>query len=53
MQAAADAGREEQVGIEIAVELIRGLRGVCAGVHIMALGWEGHIPQMLSASGVT
>jgi 5,10-methylenetetrahydrofolate reductase len=53
MQAAADAGREEQVGIEIAVELIRGLRGVSAGVHIMALGWEGHIPQMLSASGVT
>jgi 5,10-methylenetetrahydrofolate reductase len=52
MQAAADAGREEQVGIAIAVRLIRELRGLVNGVHIMALGWEAHIPEILDQSGV-
>ncbi len=52
MQQAAEAGREEQAGIAIAVRTLRALRGVCAGVHIMALGWEAHIPQMLSESGL-
>jgi 5,10-methylenetetrahydrofolate reductase len=52
MQAAADAGREEEVGIAIAVRLLRELRGVVNGVHIMALGWEAHIPEILDQSGV-
>jgi methylenetetrahydrofolate reductase (NADPH) len=52
MRAAADAGREEQVGLDIAVRLVRGLRGVTSGVHIMALGWETHIPHILGESGV-
>jgi 5,10-methylenetetrahydrofolate reductase len=25
---------------------------VCAGVHVMALGWEAHIPAILQASGL-
>ncbi|HTX25226.1 MAG TPA: methylenetetrahydrofolate reductase [Steroidobacteraceae bacterium] len=52
MRAAADAGREEQVGLDIAVRLVRGLRAVTSGVHIMALGWEAHIPHILRESGV-
>jgi methylenetetrahydrofolate reductase (NADPH) len=52
MRAAADSGREEQVGLDIAVRLVRGLRGVTSGVHIMALGWEVHIPHILRESGV-
>ena len=52
MQAAAAAGREEDVGIEIAVRLIRQLPGLCAGVHIMAIGWEAHIPRILRESGL-
>ncbi len=52
MQQAAAEGREEQAGIDIAVKLIRGLRGVCSGVHVMALGWEAHIPRILRESGV-
>lgn len=52
MQQAATAGREEQAGIEIAVRLVRGLQGVCNGVHIMALGWEAHVPRILRESGV-
>lgn len=51
MQAAADAGREEQVGLEIAVRLVRALKGVSGGVHLMALGWEAHIPRILRESG--
>jgi len=52
MRAAAEAGREEQVGLDIAVRLVRGLRAVTSGVHVMALGWEAHIPQILRDSGV-
>ena len=52
MQAAADAGREEEAGLEIAVRLVRGLKGVSSGVHLMALGWEAHIPRILRESGV-
>ncbi len=52
MQQAAEAGREEHAGIEIAVELVRGLRNVCSGVHVMALGWEAHVPRILAESGV-
>ena len=52
MQAAARDGREEQAGIDIAVRLIRGLRGVCSGVHVMAIGWEAHVPAILHASGL-
>ncbi len=52
MQQAAAEGREEQAGIDIAVRLIRGLRGVCSGVHVMALGWEAHVPRILRESGL-
>jgi methylenetetrahydrofolate reductase (NADPH) len=52
MEAAAQAGHEEQTGIEIAVRVLRALEGRCAGVHIMALGWEAHIPTLLRESGL-
>ncbi|MGH8260535.1 MAG: methylenetetrahydrofolate reductase, partial [Steroidobacteraceae bacterium] len=52
MQTAAEEGREEQVGLDIATRLVRDLRGVAGGVHLMALGWEAHIPHILRASGV-
>jgi 5,10-methylenetetrahydrofolate reductase len=52
MQAAAAAGNEEEVGLAIAVRLIRAARAVCSGVHIMAMGWEAHIPRLLKDSGV-
>jgi 5,10-methylenetetrahydrofolate reductase len=52
IQAAAEAGREEEAGLEIAVRLIRAMPGVSAGVHIMAMGWEAHIPQILRDSAV-
>ncbi|HZF14316.1 MAG TPA: methylenetetrahydrofolate reductase [Steroidobacteraceae bacterium] len=38
-------------GIEIAQRSIRSVRSLCSGVHMMALGWEAHIPAILGGSG--
>ncbi len=43
---------EATVGVDIAARVIREARDLCAGVHIMAIGWEHRIPEILSASGV-
>ena len=34
-------------GLEIAARLINDLKGLCQGVHIMAIGWEKKVPQLL------
>jgi 5,10-methylenetetrahydrofolate reductase len=52
MQKVAGTQREATKGIEIAQGLIRGVRKLCAGVHIMALGWESQIPEILRGSGI-
>jgi methylenetetrahydrofolate reductase (NADPH) len=49
--AAADAAGAQaalSAGIDIAARTIRAIRPLCAGVHIMGLGWESHIPQILA-----
>ena len=40
-----------QSGIQIAARIIREARDICDGVHIMAIGWERYIPQVLEMSG--
>ena len=47
-----DTEDKAQKGIEIAGRTIRDVRGLCNGVHIMAIGWEMRIPQVLEAAGV-
>jgi 5,10-methylenetetrahydrofolate reductase len=44
------AGKEQAlgVGIEIAVRLIGQIRGMCHGVHIMAVGADQAIPEILT-----
>jgi len=37
---------------EIASRLIRGMKDLCQGVHIMAIGWEKRIPQVLAEAGL-
>ena len=39
-----------QISIEIAASTIQELRSVTKGVHVMAIGWEQYIPQMLEQS---
>jgi methylenetetrahydrofolate reductase (NADPH) len=52
MQGVAGTDGEVARGIEIAARTIRDIQGLCAGVHVMGLGWEHHIPEILRASGV-
>lgn len=41
---------ELKTSIDIAARTIRSVRNLCAGVHLMALGWESHIPEILTAA---
>jgi len=48
----ADAEDRVQTGIAIAAELIKQLKDMCQGVHIMAIGWEKKVPLVLDAAGL-
>ena len=39
-------------GVEIAARVIKECKPYCQGVHIMALGWEKHIPALLEQAGI-
>ena len=39
-------------GIEIAANLIKELKHICQGVHLMAIGWEKRVPAILDAAGL-
>ena len=41
-----------RTGIDIAANLIKELKGMCQGVHIMAIGWEIRVPAILDAAGL-
>jgi 5,10-methylenetetrahydrofolate reductase len=38
--------------VEIAARLIREVKEICQGVHIMPLGWEARVPAVLDAAGI-
>ena len=42
-----------ETSIEITSRLIREVRDMCDGTHIMAIGWESRIPEILERSGLT
>ena len=39
-------------GVEIAARIIKECRPYCQGVHIMALGWESKVPDLLKLAGI-
>jgi 5,10-methylenetetrahydrofolate reductase len=39
-------------GVEIAANIIKELKDICQGVHIMAIGWEKIVPKVLDAAGL-
>jgi methylenetetrahydrofolate reductase (NADPH) len=39
---------EAAQGVDIAARTIRRLRNLCSGVHVMAIGWEHRVPEILS-----
>jgi 5,10-methylenetetrahydrofolate reductase len=43
---------EPRIGIDVAARVIQEVKHISAGVHIMAMGWEDHIPAIIAASGL-
>ena len=39
-------------GVEIAARIIKECRPYCQGIHIMALGWEAKVPEVLKLAGI-
>jgi len=48
----ANAEDRVKTSIEITAELIKQLKGMCQGVHLMAIGWEKKVPLVLDAAGL-
>ena len=51
MKAASKEDRPKK-SIEIAVRLIKELKSLCPGVHIMPLGWDKYVPEILDGAGL-
>ena len=48
-----DSARDRPAaGVQITARLIREVRDMCDGTHIMAIGWESRIPAILAAAGL-
>jgi 5,10-methylenetetrahydrofolate reductase len=47
-----EAENKAQMGMDIAAKLIRDLKDICQGVHIMAIGWEKRVPAILDSAGL-
>ena len=39
-------------GVELAAKVIKECRPYCQGLHIMALGWEAKVPELLELAGI-
>jgi len=48
----AKAEEKARKGLEIAARLIKDLQDLCQGVHIMAIGWEKKVPEILALAGL-
>jgi len=46
------ASDKQKRSVEIAVRMINELKGLCRGVHIMPIGWETLVPEIIDASGI-
>jgi 5,10-methylenetetrahydrofolate reductase len=38
--------------VEIAARLIKELKPMCQGIHIMPIGWDKFVPRVLDTSGL-
>ena len=52
MMSDADKKDRHIVSIKIAVEIIKGIKCICSGVHLMPLGWDRYIIPILEESGL-
>ncbi len=51
-QALADADNIAETAIDIAAHTIREIRPLCQGLHLMAIGWETHIPAIMQRAAL-
>ncbi|MCM8818240.1 MAG: methylenetetrahydrofolate reductase [Candidatus Omnitrophica bacterium] len=52
MMAKAKKEEKVKVSLEIGAELIKGMKDMCNGIHIMPLGWDKYVPDLLYLSGL-
>jgi methylenetetrahydrofolate reductase (NADH) len=54
VQRLADAAKEDRqkVSIDICGELIREMKPMCQGAHLMTLGWDHCVPEIVAAAGL-
>ena len=52
IQKMADAEDRTATGIQLCADLIKQLKPLCQGVHIMAIGWEKNVPQIIQEAGI-
>ena len=48
----ARASNPAEASVRAASDIVREVAPMCHGVHIMAIGWERHIPDILEAAGL-
>ncbi len=50
----ADAAKEDRkkVSVEIAAELVREMKPMCQGAHLMTLGWDDCVPGIIEQAGL-
>ena len=47
-----EKAKSGETGVKIAAEIIKACKPYCQGVHIMALGWESKVPEILKLAGL-
>ena len=52
IQKMTDAEDRTATGIQLCADLIKQLKPLCQGVHIMAIGWEKNVPKIIQAAGL-
>lgn len=52
IQKMTDAEDKKATGIRLCADLIKQLKPLCQGVHIMAIGWEKNVPQIIQEAGI-
>jgi methylenetetrahydrofolate reductase (NADPH) len=52
IQQMTEAENKVKTGLEITANLMRELKGHCQGIHIMAIGWEKKVPELMQLAGM-
>jgi 5,10-methylenetetrahydrofolate reductase len=48
----ADKKERAKVSTQICGELVREMKGMCQGAHLMTLGWDRYVPDIVEAAGL-